>query len=68
MCLDPYSAKYPVELTEGKYHDFIMNEDQLKEEYKLPPDKYVAFVGDATGRTYYSHNFITRFWKLRRIW
>lgn len=67
FCADPYSAKYPVDLTEGKYHDFNMNEDELKKKYELTPNQYVACVSDATGKTYWSHNFLLRLWKVGRI-
>ncbi|MBI4833399.1 MAG: hypothetical protein HY811_01080 [Planctomycetes bacterium] len=56
-----------VELTEGKSKDFYMDEDQLKEKEKLSSDKYVAFVRDATGKYYWSHNWLSRWRKLGRI-
>lgn len=63
MCTD----LSPIELTEGKSHDYYIKEEILKTQYSLSPQKYVAFVVDATGRFYWSHNFLIRFLKLHRI-
>ncbi len=56
-----------VELTEGKSHNYPINENDVKSKSGLHPDKYVACVIDATGRYFWSHNFLMRFLKLRRI-
>lgn len=55
------------ELTEGKSRDYIINEDVLKKEDGLIPSKYVACVYDATGKCYWSHNWLARLIKLGRI-
>jgi hypothetical protein len=62
ICADPNTAK-PIELTEGKYHQYYV----LENEIGIPETKYVAGVADATGRLYYSHNYIKRLWKLKRF-
>lgn len=68
LCADPVSdALASHELTEGKSRDYIMNEDVLKKEYGLTPSKYVACVYNATGKCYWSHNWLTRLIKLGRI-
>jgi hypothetical protein len=67
ICLDSMTATRPVELTEGKSHDYIMSEEDLKSKYGLTPEKYVACVWDATGKSYWSHNILKRFLKLHRI-
>jgi hypothetical protein len=68
LCNDSVcNALQSVELTEGKHKDYYFNEANLKKEYHLSPDKYVAIVNDNAGRAYYSHNIIQRFMKLRRI-
>lgn len=66
LCFDSMTAMRSVELTEGKSHDYLMSEDDVKKKYALTPKKYVAFVSDATGRSYWSHNILRRFLKLRR--
>ena len=55
-----------IELTEGKSHDYELSEDEIKEK-GLMPDKYVAFVIDANGKYYWSHNCLKRLIKLHRI-
>jgi hypothetical protein len=55
-----------VELTEGKSHIYHINENDVKSKSGLHPDKYVACVIDATGRCFWSHNFLIRFLKLHR--
>ncbi len=67
LCSDPISARYPVELTENTAHSFAMNEDEIKSQYRLQPQLYVAFVNDAAGRTYWSHGPLARLWKLKRL-
>lgn len=67
MCADPFTAGQPIEVTEGKSHNYYMNEEDLKSKYKLTPDKYVAVVIDATGGKYYSHNILMRLLKVGRI-
>lgn len=66
LCADSLTAMRPVELTEGKAHNYLMFEDHLKKKYGLTPEKYVAFVCDATGRYYWTHKKLKRFLKLRR--
>lgn len=77
-CLLPRNCKYhffyfrdsldsTVELKEGKSHVYITDEEKVKKEYNLTPDKYVAFVVDATGKCYWSHNKLERLRKLGRI-
>jgi hypothetical protein len=67
LCGDPYSAKYPVELAEGKHHLFLFNEEELKGKFGLRTSQYVAGVSDATGTTYWSHGPLARFWKAGRL-
>ncbi len=55
-----------IELTEGKSQDYQILEDKVKE-MSINPDKYVAYALDATGRLFYSHNFVFRLWKLHRL-
>ena len=55
-----------VELTEGKDQTYNINEEEATKD-GLTPDKYVAYVLDATGKMYYSHNIICRLWKLKRF-
>jgi len=63
---DPLTATYPVELNENQRHLFVMNEDKLKKEYHLTPDRYVVKV-DAVDRTYWSHGWLMRRWKSGRL-
>lgn len=67
ICADSLTTGRPIELTEGKSHQYRMFEDDVKNKYGLTPEKYVACVWDATGRYYWSHNIFKRFLKLRRI-
>jgi hypothetical protein len=60
LCLDSMTATRPVELSEGKSHQYLMFEDVVRNKYGLTPDKYIACVGDATGRCYWSHNILKR--------
>ena len=62
ICGDQYTAG-PVELTEGKRHQYYMLESKIG----FSKDKYIAGVADATGRLFYSHNYIKRLWKLKRF-
>jgi hypothetical protein len=64
ICADSITA---IELTEGKSHEYLMFEDDVKNQYGLTPEKYIACVWDATGTYYWSHNIFKRFLKLRRI-
>ncbi len=66
LCGDPYSAKYPVELKEGQAHNFLMNEDELRQKHGVRDREFVAMVHDAPGREYWSHNPIVRLWKIGR--
>lgn len=66
LCADTMTALRDVELTEGKSHQYLMNEEGLIKDYGLPPEKYVACVIDAAGRYYYSHNILKRILKLSR--
>ena len=67
VCADPITALKPFELTEGKSHVYNFNEDEIEKENKLTPDKHIACAADATGKIYYSHNFLTRLIKLHKI-
>ena len=67
MCGNLITASKPVELTEGRAHDYNMDEDQVKRENSLTPDKYIAWAQDSTGRIYWSRNFLVRLIKLQRI-
>jgi len=64
--LVPVGSITSIELTEGKSHDYELSEKEV-EEKGITPDKYVAFVIDATGKYYWSHNFLRRLIKLHRI-
>jgi len=66
LCGDPHSARYPVELKEGQAHNFIMNEDEIRQKYGVRDGEFVAMANDAPGREYWSDNPITRLWKIRR--
>jgi hypothetical protein len=63
---DPVTATYPVELKENQRHLFNMNEDKLKANYHLTPDRYVVRV-DAVDRSYWSHGWVMRRWKSGRL-
>ena len=67
VCVGRDTGRYPVELTEGKSHSFTLNEDKIKEKYKLSASQYVAVVADATGKRYYSHSVLGRLWRIRRF-
>ena len=68
LCADPISnALSAIEIKEGQFRDYNLNEDIVKSKYDLTPDKYVACVYDATGKVYWSHNWLKRWWKLGRI-
>ena len=68
MCADTLSrALTPVELTENRSKEYYMGETTVKNEHKLTPDKYIAYVYDVAGRIYYSHNIFQRFIKLGRL-
>jgi hypothetical protein len=67
VCIDSMTAARPVELTEGKPHQYLMFEDDVKNKYGLAPRKYVACVWDGTGKYYWSHDIFKRLLKLRRI-
>lgn len=56
-----------VELTEGRDHQYLIPEEDLMKKYDLPKEKYVACAWDATGKYYWSHNFLKRLFKLGRI-
>jgi hypothetical protein len=55
-----------IHLTEGKSHAYNLLENEIKGK-GLTPNKYVAFVCDASGRFYWSHNILRRYLKLRRF-
>ena len=55
-----------INLSEGQSHDYNILEDEVKSK-GLTPSKYVAFVIDATGKYYWSHNIFMRFLKLCRL-
>lgn len=68
MCADSISQSYaPVELAYGKAKEYYMGETSTQKEYKLAPDKYVAYIKDMTGRAHYSHNIFQRWFKLKRL-
>ena len=67
LCADSMTAMRDIELTEGKSHQYLMSEDDLKKKHELTPEKYVACVWDATGRYYWSHNILKRLLKLHRV-
>jgi hypothetical protein len=67
LCVGSRTGNYPVELTEGKSHSFTLDEDRIKEKYKMTPSQYVGLVCDATGRKYYSHSLLSRLWKVGRV-
>lgn len=58
---------YTIELKEEKSYAYIVDEEKVKKEYNLTPDKYVAFVVDTTGKCYWSHDKLKRLRKLGRI-
>jgi len=53
-------------LNEGESQQYRLYEEGVAKD-GLTPDKYVAFVLDSSGKYYYSHNFLKRLYKLRRI-
>ncbi|MBI4834291.1 MAG: hypothetical protein HY811_05685 [Planctomycetes bacterium] len=65
LCADTNPRR--LELTEGKSHDYYLDADKLIQENGLPADKYAACVIDETERWYWSHNWLTRLFKLGRI-
>lgn len=68
LCSDSVSKAWSsMELKEGQARDYIMDEDVLKKEHNLTADKYVACVSDATGKYYWSCNWLKRLIKLGRI-
>jgi hypothetical protein len=66
LCADTVTATYPVELTEGKGHSFIFNEDVLKGD-GYSPEKYVVLVDVAAGDRYWSHGPISRWWRTGQL-
>ncbi|MDL1871367.1 hypothetical protein FBR05_04095 [Deltaproteobacteria bacterium PRO3] len=66
VCLDSITAVRPVDLTEGKAHDYVIVEDEVKKLGSINPQKYVAVVYDATGKGYWSHGPIRRLWRVGR--
>jgi len=64
--LVPFGSVKTIELGEGKSHDYDFLEEEAKK-YGLLPNKYVAFALDATGKCYWSHNILKKFYKLKRI-
>jgi hypothetical protein len=67
LCADPLTATYPVELTEGKPHSFVFNQDALTKDYGLTPSQFVVRAEDAAGRSAWSHGRLARWWKLGRM-
>jgi hypothetical protein len=59
----------PVELLEGKSTDFYLSYADLeKMDVRTHiPRKHVAYVRDATGKSYWSHNCIKRILELHRL-
>jgi hypothetical protein len=61
LCADSMTAARPIELTEGKSHQYLMFEDNVKNKYGLQPEKYVRVFGmppeDIIGRTIFSRGF-----------
>jgi hypothetical protein len=55
-----------VDLTENKSHSFALYENDVQN-HDLNPDKYIGYVIDAAGKCYYSHNALSRLWKLSRL-
>lgn len=55
-----------VELTEGRTHSYFIDEKKALE-YGQKSEKYVAFAQASTGKKYYSHGMLKRFWRLRRL-
>jgi len=66
LCGDSTTAKV-AELTEGKSHVYLMDEDSLKEKYKLTPNKYVACVIDTLEKHYWSCGILMRLLKVSRV-
>jgi hypothetical protein len=60
------SSSVKVGVTGGKDQTYNINEGEATKD-GLTPDKYVAFASDATGKMYYSHNFVSRLWRLKRF-
>jgi hypothetical protein len=67
LCADPSTATYPVELTEGKPHSFVFNQDALLKDYGLTPSQLVVRADEAAGGSTWSHGRLTRWWKLGRM-
>lgn len=67
LCIGSRTGHYPLELTEGKSHSFTLNEDRIRVQHNMMPSQYVGLVIDATGKKYYSHSMLKRFWKVGRI-
>jgi len=54
-------------LTEGMSREFLMDQAEVEDKYRLRPDEYVAFVNDRAGRQFYSHNWIQRLIRVHRL-
>jgi hypothetical protein len=55
-----------IRINEGQSHMYRIREDEVRKK-GLTSDKYVAYVLTSNGKRYYSHNFLKRFFKLRKI-
>ncbi len=55
------------ELSDGKAHEYMIDEETLIEDCGLTYEKCVACVWDVTGRKYWSHRIMERLLKLGRI-
>lgn len=58
--------KGPQRLQEGDYTQYLIREQQVQEKGLIPRD-YVAAVCDVTGRTFYSHALLIRWFKIVRM-
>lgn len=54
-------------LAEGMSREFLMDQAGIEDKDGFRPDEYVAFVNDRTGRQFYSHNWVQRLIRTRRL-
>lgn len=63
VAVDSLRNAQPVKLEEGAAHDFMIEQSAVDKDVGC--NGYVAFVNDRAGRTFYSHGWLER---LFRIW
>jgi len=54
-------------LTEGMSREFLMDQSEVEGKHGLQSNEYIAFANDRAGHQFYSHNWIQRFIRIRRL-